>query len=118
MAILDDALHAIVADLDADLTAAGLSRKRGGLAGGVHWAEASGRHADGSWLELRVRHDPIDTTLEAALLAYRPLSRGGRTAVLGEATHEYRQGTDEVRAALVAEVRVWLAFLCVPTEAR
>ncbi len=43
MAILDDVLAGLVHDLKSDLSEAGLTRQRGGIARGVAWAEASGR---------------------------------------------------------------------------
>src|SRR5688572_17254395 len=96
MAILDDTLAGLVDGLKSDLTDAGLVRVRGGLARGVAWAEASGRAADGAWLELRLHHRPSERRLQAGLLAYQPLARGGRTAVLGEASAPYRYEADEV----------------------
>src|SRR5918998_1110568 len=81
MAILDDVLAELVGGLKSDLTGAGLTRQRGGLARGVAWAEASGRAADGAWLELRLHHRPTERRLDGALLAYQPVARGGRTVV-------------------------------------
>ena len=79
MPIFDDALAGIVSALDPYATAAGLVRRRGGLARSIAWAEISGRLPDHSWAELRVHHRPKERTLSAGLLVYQPLARGGRT---------------------------------------
>jgi hypothetical protein len=108
MAILDDVLAGLVDGLKSDLTDAGLVRVRGGVARGVAWAEASGRAADGAWLELRLHHRPSERRLQAGLLAYQPLSRGGRTAVVGEESLSYRYEPIEVSADLGEAVSGWL----------
>src|SRR3954469_9933917 len=108
MAILDDVLAGLVDGLKSDLTGAGLTRQRGGLARGVAWAEASGRAADGAWLELRLHHRPSDRRLQAGLLAYQPLARGGRTVVVGEQTLDYREEPSEVAHHLAGDVSGWL----------
>src|ERR671913_1205610 len=96
MAILDDVLAGLVAGLKTDLSDAGLVRVRGGLARGVAWAEASGRASDGAWMELRFHHRPAEHRLQAGLLAYQPLSRGGRTVVVGEQSLNYTFEPEEV----------------------
>jgi hypothetical protein len=108
MAILDDVLADLVDGLKSDLTDVGLTRQRGGLARGVAWAEASGRAPDGAWLELRLHHRPSEQRLQAGLLAYQPLSRGGRTVVVGERTLSYRYEPDEVSGHLFEDVSSWL----------
>ena len=108
MAILDDVLAGLVAGLKNDLVDAGLTRQRGGLARGVAWAEASGRAADGSWLELRLHHRPSEHRLQAGLLAYQPLSRGGRTVVIGDQALSYTYDPDEVSHHIADDVSRWL----------
>ena len=108
MAILDDVLAELVTGLRADLAAAGLSRQRGGIARGVAWAEASGRGPDGAWLELRLHHRPAERRLDAGLLAYQPLARGGRTTVVGERSASYRDTPAELADRLAEEIADWL----------
>jgi hypothetical protein len=108
MAILDDVLAGLVAGLKSDLAGAGLTRQRGGLARGVAWAEASGRASDGAWLELRLHHRPSEHRLQAGLLAYQPLSRGGRTVVVGEQSLNYSYEPTEVSHHLADDVAGWL----------
>ncbi len=111
MAILDDVLAGLVDGLKSDLTGAGLTRQRGGLARGVAWAEASGRASDGAWLELRLHHRPAEHRLQAGLLAYQPLSRGGRTVVVGERSLSYSYEPTEVSHHLADDVASWLRRL-------
>jgi hypothetical protein len=111
MAILDDVLAGLVDGLKSDLSDAGLVRVRGGLARGVAWAEASGRAPDGAWLELRLHHRPADRRLQAGLLAYQPLARGGRTVVVGEQSLSYSYEATEVSPDLAEEVSGWLRRL-------
>jgi hypothetical protein len=108
MAIPDDTLAALIASLRPDLSNAGLRRERGGLARGVAWAEASGRGPDGAWLELRMHHRPAERRLDAGLLAYQPLARGGRTVVLGERSAPYRDEASEVADDMLHQVTDWL----------
>jgi len=108
MAILDDVLTSLVAGLKSDLDEAGLTRQRGGLARGVAWAETSGRAADGAWLELRLHHRPSERRLQAGLLAYQPVSRGGRTIVLGDQSLSYTYNADEVLHHIADDVSRWL----------
>jgi hypothetical protein len=108
MAIPDDTLAALIASLRPDLSDAGLRRERGGLARGVAWAEASGRGPDGAWLELRMHHRPAERRLDAGLLAYQPLARGGRTVVLGERSAPYRDAASEVADDMLHQVMDWL----------
>jgi hypothetical protein len=117
MAILDDVLAGLVDGLKMDLSDAGLVRARGGLARGVAWAEASGRAADGAWLELRLHHRPADNRLQAGLLAYQPLSRGGRTVVVGEQSSTYRFEPTEVSHDVLEDVSSWLRRLVVDADA-
>lgn len=113
MAILDDVLAGLVADLKSDLSGAGLTRQRGGMARGVAWAEASGRASDGAWVELRLHHRPSEHRLQAGLLAYQPMSRGGRTVVVGERSLSYRFEPAEVSLDLADDVSAWLRRLVV-----
>lgn len=116
MAILDDVLAGLVAGLKTDLGDAGLTRLRGGLARGVAWAEASGRASDGSWLELRLHHRPSENRLQAGLLAYQPLSRGGRTVVVGERSVTYRYEPAEVSGVIFDDVSDWLRRIVADKE--
>lgn len=115
MAILDNTLIGLVDGLKADLNEAGLVRIRGGSARGVEWAEASGRAANGAWMELRLHHRPAERRLQAGLLAYQPLSRGGRTEVKGEESFTYRSEPTEVSADLGEVVSGWLRRLILDT---
>jgi hypothetical protein len=118
MAILDDVLAGLVDGLKSDLRGAGLTRQRGGLARGVAWAEASGRASDGAWLELRLHHRPSEHRLQAGLLAYQPLSRGGRTVVVGERSLNYRYDPTEVSHDLADDVSTWLRRLALDEGAQ
>lgn len=111
MAILDESLARIVADMQPAFEAANLKRVRGGIARGIAWAEVSGRAADGAWIELRLHHKPMELRLQAGLLAYQPLSRGGRTVVLGEVSIAYRNSPDEAAPKLLIAVRAMLTNL-------
>lgn len=117
MAILDDTLASLVDGLKNDLSEAGFTRQRGGLARGVAWAEASGRGSDGAWLELRLHHRPSERRLQAGLLAYQPVARGGRTIVVGERSLSYRYDPDEVAPDLADDVATWLRRLVVDRSA-
>ena len=108
MAILDDVLAEMVTGLRPNLASTGLRRQRGGIARGVAWAEASGRGPDDSWLELRLHHRPADRRLDAGLLAYVPVTRGGRTQVIGERALEYALDAREMSGVLQDEVAGWL----------
>lgn len=108
MAIVDQVLAGLIGGLRVDLADVGMTRRRGGLARGVAWAEASGRGPDGAWLELRVHHRPSERRLDAGLLAYQPLARGGRTVLLGDRSASYRYDPDEVAGGLTAEVGDWI----------
>jgi hypothetical protein len=108
MAIPDHVLADIVAGLRPELAEIGMVRMRGGLARGVAWAEASGRGPDGAWLELRLHHRPSERRLDAGLLAYQPLARGGRTVVVGERSAPYRYEADEVAQHLEEEITDWV----------
>jgi hypothetical protein len=116
MAILDDVLAGLVDGLKSDLSDAGLVRVRGGLARGVAWAEASGRAPDGAWLELRLHHRPADRRLQAGLLAYQPLSRGGRTVVVGEQSLSYSYEATEVSPDLAEDVSSWLRRIAMDAQ--
>ena len=90
MAILDDVLAGLVDGLKTDLADAGLVRCAAGWRGASPGPRRLARAADGAWLELRLHHRPADNRLQAGLLAYQPLSRGGRTLVVGEQSLTYR----------------------------
>ncbi|MBA2446997.1 MAG: hypothetical protein H0V51_03125 [Chloroflexi bacterium] len=113
MATKDHVLVALIQVLRVDLAGAGLVRERGGLARGVAWAEASGRGPDGAWLELRLHHRPSEQRLDAGLLAYQPLARGGRTIILGERSASYRFEPGEVTGDLAHAVSDWLRAVSV-----
>jgi hypothetical protein len=117
MAILDDVLAGLVDGLKTDLADAGLVRVRGGLARGVAWAEASGRAAAVSCGERRVHHRPAVNRLQAGLLAYPPLSRGGRTVVVGEQSLTYQYEPIEVSLDLLEEVSAWLRRVAMENQA-
>lgn len=109
MAIGDGLLAGLLAGLRPELTRAGMTRQRGGQARGVAWAEAAGRGPDGAWLELRVHHRPSERRLDAGLLAYEPLARGGRAVLLAECTSSYRYDSGEVAPSLADALAGWLA---------
>lgn len=108
MAILDQVLAQIVTTLAHEMELVGMRRQRGGIARGVAWAEASGRGPDGAWMELRIHHRPSEHRLDAGLLAYEPLSRGGRTIVVGEKSLSYRYEPSESTDILIDAIRDWL----------
>lgn len=108
MAILDAILADLMDGLKNDLTGAGLVKQRGGMARGVAWAEAAGRGVDDAWIELRLHHRPSDRRLQAGLLSYEPMSRGGRTIVIGERSLGYSYDPNEVAHHLGDEVANWL----------
>src|SRR3954469_5775582 len=116
MAILDDVLAGLVDGLKTDLGDAGLVRVRGGLARGVAWAEASGRAADGAWLELRLHHRPADNRVQAGLLGYQPLSQGRRTVVVGERSMTYRYEASEVSLDVLEDVSSWLRRIALDAQ--
>jgi hypothetical protein len=99
--ITDETVRDVVQALAPVLEQAGLTRRRGGMVRGTHWAEIAGRHANGAWYELRL-HLLVDGTLSAGLLEYRPLSQGGRSRELGSSRYDRfdrertRQMTEDV----------------------
>lgn len=109
--ITDDVLRTIVDGLADDLHTVRMERRRGGIQRGVAWAEASGRLDDGSWAELRVHHKPMEQLLQAGLLVYQPLSRGGRTEVKGEVSLTYRLAPAEIADEAERQIRMWLIGL-------
>jgi hypothetical protein len=117
MAILDGVLAGLMAGLKGDLLEAGLTRQRGGLARGVAWAEASGRAPDGSWVELRLHHRPTEHRIQAGLLAYQPLARGGRTTVVGEQALSYTYEPEEVSHHMADSVSRWLLEIAAQKDA-
>lgn len=111
MAILDDAIAQIVDAVKAPAKDLGMVRARGGLARGVAWGEISGRLGDGAWAELRLHHRVTDQRVQAGMLAYQPLARGGRTIVIGETSQTYRNGPEEVQEDVADEIKGWLKLL-------
>ncbi len=111
MAIPDDVLAGLIATVRGELAEIGMVRERGGLARGVAWAEASGRGPDGAWLELRVHHRPVEHRLDAGLLAYEPIARGGRTVILGERSLRYQYDATEVADHLAEELSAWVQLV-------
>jgi hypothetical protein len=116
MPVMDDVLLGIVGQIKDEATAAGLIRQRGGIARGVSWAELSGRGSDGSWIEMRLHHRPIEQRLQAGLLRYLPLGRGGRTEILGEHAMTYTTDLPVGADGVVDLVRVWLGSLVKETR--
>jgi hypothetical protein len=106
MAIMDDTLREIVAQIEGQARDAGLARTRGGLARSVAWAEISGRNADGDWVELRLHHHYRVGKLQGGMLIYHSLTHGGRTEVVGECTLE--PGTVDAPAELISQVTMWI----------
>lgn len=109
MALMDDVLRDIVAAITPKAHDAGLRRMRGGIARGISWAEMSGRQTDGGWVELRLHHRPNEGRLQAGMLLYHPLSRGGRTEILGEAS--YTDPSYPQAASLALDILGWLNTL-------
>jgi hypothetical protein len=64
-------------------------------------------------MELRLHHRPSEHRLQAGLLAYQPMSRGGRTIVVGERSLNYRFDPVEVSLDLADDVSDWLRRLVV-----
>ena len=117
MATHDETLAAIFDGLAPELRAADRTRLRGGLAhGGTAWAEASGRLPDGAWTELRLHHRPAEQRVEAGLLLYEPLARGGRTVSLGHAEWRYRDDPAEQTAAIQRALAAWCDDLIARTQ--
>lgn len=112
MAVLDESLIGVLDRIRDHARRVGFSRERGGIARGIAWAELSGRLPDNAgWVELRLHHDERDRALKAGLLIYRPLSRGGRTEVVGDVTEAYHLTPDEVSSAIVDACTIWLEAL-------
>jgi hypothetical protein len=89
-------LDALASAIREDAKKAGLTRERGGFARNVWWVEMSGRLEDGAWVELRLHARP-DGLFQAGMLLYQPLTRGGRTLELGNAS---RSGDGSARSAM------------------
>lgn len=104
----DETLASIVESLSADFTAAHMTRQRGGMIRGVAWAEVAGRGDDSAWYELRMHHKPGEKLVQAGMLAYQSLAKGGRTIVIGESYANYTAEPSEVIAALVSEISAWV----------
>lgn len=108
---IDDVLDAIIRRVADRAVAAGMTRRRGSQAfGSTYWVEISGRGRDGSWYELRVHHKPTEQRVQAGLLAYQPLSRGGRAIEIGagSSTYEGAVSPDAAIAYCVATITGWL----------
>lgn len=109
MAIMNETLQTVADALKGDAAQAGMVRMRGGMARGVSWLEISGRDArDAAWYEARF-HARNDGRLQGGLLAYQPLSRGGRTIVVGE--QSYDETTEATTQALIDVARDWIALV-------
>jgi hypothetical protein len=108
MDVVDQVLARILESVSRELQDVGMRRQRGGIARGVAWAEVAGRAPDGAWLELRVHHRPAERRLDAGLLSYEPIARGGRTIVVGERSAPYSYDPDDVLDPLIDAVRDWL----------
>lgn len=108
MAVHDETLIAILDQLRERAQAAGFTRERGGLARGIAWAELSGRH-DGAWTEMRLHHNERERTLQAGLIVYQPLSRGGLTKAAGNVLAVYHLTPDEVTSEIVDACTAWIA---------
>lgn len=104
----DQTLVGIVDRLQAQLDAIGAKRRRGGIARGVGWLEVAGRAPDGAWMELRLHHRPSELRLQAGLLAYQPLTKGGRTIVVGEASVHYDGEIGSDVEQLIETIETWL----------
>ena len=59
-------------------------------------------------MELRLHHRPSERRIQAGLLAYQPLARGGRTTVVGEQSLNYTYDPDEVSHHIADSVSRWL----------
>lgn len=123
MTIQDAHLQSIVTRVGESPSADILSRTRGGFARGMYWAEMSGRIyvKDGegmerpdAWAELRIHHRPNERRVQAGLLLYQPLSKGGRTIIGGEISLEYREGAGEVVDQVTETIGGWLDALARP----
>jgi len=108
MAIIDEVLSGIVAQIEPYATAADLVRKRGGIVRGVAWAEISGRGRDGTWYELRLHRRYRTGLLQSGLLAYRPLADGGRTEVIGELGSIRDDGAPANEKQIIWYAQAWL----------
>lgn len=104
-------LAQIAESVAGDMPVISTPRRRGGLVQGVHWAEVSGRMQDGSWLELRMRATTATKLVQATLMAYQPLTQGGRTVVVGEWSASYDTSFAEHRESITVEVRRWFRLL-------
>lgn len=107
----DAALASILDGLGTALAGTCLTGTRGGLVRGVGWAACAGRADDGSWVELKLRHHPTETRLDAGVLAYVPMRDGGGTRVVDECSWRYLEAPGEVTRAVVDGVGAWLAPL-------
>jgi hypothetical protein len=107
----DQTLVDILNDVEAQAVALGLKRSRGGIARGVAWGEMSGRLAAGGWAELRVHHHPSKRLLQAGLLVFLPIYKGGRTHNVGAIERTYNVESKEHRDEIVLEISRWLGLL-------
>lgn len=114
MAVHDETLIGVLGRIRERAQAAGFTRERGGLTRGIAWAELSGRH-DGAWTEMRLHHNERERKLQAGLIVYQPLSRGGRTVPVGDVTATYHLTPDEITAEIVDACVVWIETLATKT---
>ena len=73
--------------------------------------------SDGVLSLLRPNGRAFIARLQAGLLAYQPLSRGGRTVVVGEQSLSYRYEAIEVSPDLAEDVSSWLRRLALDAQA-
>jgi hypothetical protein len=99
-------LDALAAAIREPAKTAGLVRERGGRARGIWWCEMSGRLVDGAWVELRL-HARQDGRIQAGMLLYQPLARGGRTLPIGDITAD-GDGSAARAMTLLASIEGWL----------
>jgi len=88
MMTIHPVLLAVKANLEAEMaTVVTNLRVRGGKVRGTDWLEMAGRSTtgDGAYYEARF-HIMADGTAKGGILGYQPLSKGGRTIVVGEIT--------------------------------
>jgi len=100
------ALDALAAAIRSKATDAMLVRERGGTARGVWWCEMSGRLEDGAWVEMRL-HVHRSGKVQAGMLLYQPLTRGGRTLPLGSVERE-GDGSAKLALTLVPDILKWI----------
>lgn len=107
----DDTLARMASELASAMDAAGLTRRRAGVARGIYWLEAAGRSKSGGWLEMRLHHRPKNRRVDGAIVEYQPIALGGRTVPLGQLAVGYVDTSDEAADAVISAARTWLGEL-------